>query len=96
MRREREDVRDHHVRLDLAHERQRVPRRTHHRLVEVQRLRPGGEHLILGRRGELESLALHVLLPALPRLQRDAVATRGQGAGERDHRERVAGVAEGA
>ncbi len=65
-------------------------------LVEVQRLGARGEDLVLGRRREGEALGLDVLAPARPGLQRDLVAAGRERAPERDHREGVAGVAEGA
>ncbi len=68
----------------------------HDRLVEVERLGPRGEHLVLGRRREVESLRLDVPPASAPRLQRDVVPARGERAAERDHREGVTGVAEGA
>ena len=39
----------------------RVRGRVDDRLVEVERLGPGGEDLVLGRRGEGHALGLHVL-----------------------------------
>ena len=65
-------------------------------LVEVEGLGTGGKHLILGRGREREALGLDVVLPAPPRLQRDLVASRPQRPPEGDHREGMAGVAEGA
>ena len=65
-------------------------------LVEVQRLGAGGEHAVLGRSREGKALGLDVLAPALPGLQRHVVAASGERPPEGDHREGVAGVAEGA
>jgi hypothetical protein len=66
------------------------------RLVEIEGLGSRREDLILRRGGEGEPLALDVLLPALPGLQRDLVAALGQRAAERNSRECVSGIAEGA
>ena len=93
---EREDVCHNHVGRRLAHQRQRLARGVHHRLVEVKRLGSGGKHLILGGGGKRQALALYVRAPARPRLQRDLMAARGQRSAEGDHRKRVAGIAEGA
>ncbi len=68
----------------------------HDGLVEVERLGPRREHLVLGRGGEGHALGLDVRLPAPPGLQRDVVPARGERAAERDHREGVTRVAEGA
>ena len=54
---EREDVGDHGVRSQLAHERLRVARGLNDGLVEVERLGPGWEHLVLGGGRERETLA---------------------------------------
>ena len=94
--REREDVGDHDGGGDLAHEVDGLARRPLDRLVGRQRPLAGGEDVVLGRGGEAHPLALDVLLPALPGLQRHRVAAGGELAAERDHRERVPGVAEGA
>ncbi|HLL92900.1 MAG TPA: hypothetical protein VK252_08170 [Solirubrobacteraceae bacterium] len=91
---QREDVRHHHVWGQLAHQRDRVRGRMHHRLIEVQRLRTRGEDLVLRRRRERQALILDVLLPARPRLQRHLMPARRQRAPQRDHREGVARVAE--
>ncbi len=64
--------------------------------VEVERLGALREDLVLGGGREADALGLDVLLPALPGLQRDVVPARDERAPERDHREGVAGVAEGA
>ncbi len=45
---EREDVGDHDLRLELTHERERVAGGVHDRLVEVERLRPVREDVVLG------------------------------------------------
>ncbi|HXB64158.1 MAG TPA: hypothetical protein VNV42_04695 [Solirubrobacteraceae bacterium] len=92
--REREDVGDHHLGRELLHQRQRVARGVHDRLVEVQRLEAVGGHAVLGCGGESHALGLDGSAPALPCLQRHVVPTRGERASERDHREGVAGVAE--
>ena len=92
--REREDVGDDDIRLQLAHERQGVPCGLNDRLVEVEWLRAGGEHAVLGRGGEAKALGLDILSPARPCLQCDVVAARAERAAEGDHRECVAGVAE--
>ena len=91
---EREDVGNDRVGAQLAHQRLRVDGGVDHRLVEVERLRPGGEHLVLGGGGERETLGLDVVAPARPRLQRHLVAAGAQGAAEGDHREGVARIAE--
>ena len=82
---------------ERRHERPRLPRRAHHRLVGLQRPLERGEDVVLRRRRERACpSALDVVLPALPRLQRHLVPARAQRAPERDDRERVARVAEGA
>ncbi len=94
---EREDVGDHHLRFELAHERERVAGGVHDGLVEVQR-RPAAirEDVVLGGGGEAHTLRLHVARASAPRLQRHLVPARRQRAPERDHREGVARIPEGA
>ncbi len=93
---EREDVGDGDVGTQLAHERQRVARGVHDGLVEGERLGARGKHLVLGCGREGDALGFDLCLPARPRLQRDGVPSCRERAPERDHRKRVAGVAEGA
>ena len=93
--REREDVGDDDRRRHVAHERDRLARRALDRLVGRQRALARGEDVVLRRRREGHPLALDVLLPAPPGLQRDRMPAARELAAERDHREGVPGVAEG-
>ncbi len=52
--------------------------------------------MVLGGGGEAHTLRLDVCAPALPRLQRHLVPAGCERASERNHREGVAGVSEGA
>src|SRR5713226_644010 len=92
---EREDVGDDRVRPRLGHQRARLGRGAHRGDVGLQRPRRGGEDLVFGRRGESHSRRLDVLAPPAPGLQHDLVAARRERPPERDHREGMAGVAEG-
>jgi hypothetical protein len=55
---------------------------------------PGGEHLVLGRRGEAYAPALDVRAPLAPSLERDVVPAASELGAQRDRREGVAGIAE--
>ena len=71
-----------------------LARGAHGRLVRLERPLARGEDLVLGRGGERHPGRLGGLLPAPPGLQRDRVAARDERLAEREHRERVARVAE--
>ena len=79
---------------NASHRRHGLARGVDGRLVGLHRPLARGEDLVLGRRGERHPGRLGVLLPAPPRLQRDGVAARDERLAEREHRERVARVAE--
>src|SRR6185437_11368200 len=54
----------------------------------------GREHRVLGGGDERHSFRLDVVAPTGPRLECDLVPARDKALAEREHRERVAGVAE--
>src|SRR5205085_387395 len=60
-----------------------------------QKRRGRAKHRVLGRAVKLHALGFHMRAPLLPRLEHHLVPARGKLAPERDHRERVPGVAEG-
>ena len=90
----REDVRDRDVGRERLDRRDRLAGGMDGRLVGLQRPLAGGEDLVLRRGGELDPGRLRRLLPAAPGLQRDGVAAVDERLAEREHRERVAGIAE--
>ena len=67
-----------------------------HRLIGLERTLAGGEHRVLRSGGEPHPGGLDVRAPPRPRLEQDVVAASGQQRPEREHRERVARVPEGA
>ena len=95
-RRQGQDVGHHRIGGELRHQRPRLARRPQHRLVGLQRPLARGEDVVLGRRLEAHARGPHVVLPALPGLQHHLVPARRERAAQRDQRERVPGVAEGA
>ncbi len=87
---------DDHVRFQLTHQWERVAGGIDDSLVEIQRLIADRKCAVLRGGGEGDALRLHRHAPALPCLKCHVMATGEQGAPEPDHRECVAGVAEGA
>ena len=94
--RQRQDVVDDDLWVTFGHERLRFLGRLQDCLVGLQWRLTGREDGVFRRRRKGQSFAAYKLLP-LPRgLQRHLVAARAQRAAERDHREGMARVAEGA
>ena len=92
----REDVGHRDVGRERLDRGDGLPRRRHGGLIGLERALAGREDLVLRRRGERDAGRLGGLLPAPPGLQRDGVPAGDQRLAQRQHGERVAGIAEGA
>ena len=94
--RHRQDVRDRDVGRERPHERRGLARRPHRRFVRLQGPLPRREHLVLGRGGERPSPPPRPAAPAPPRLDATSCPRSTSADAQRQHRERVPRVAEGA
>jgi hypothetical protein len=93
-RRGREDVGHGDVGRERPHLRDGLACRLDGRLERLERALAGREDLVLGRGGEPHPGGLGRLAPALPGVERDRVTARHERRAEREHRERVPGIAE--